>query len=65
MDADTLIEEYQNGIDAYWAGDVPDGWQDPDLVSRSPFLSGWYQASIIDTGGHLVGAGPEEYEWED
>ena len=45
-----IAEEYQNGIDDYEAGSVPAGWDDPDRVVRSPYLSGWYQASLVDNG---------------
>lgn len=47
---DTL-EEFEAGINAYYAGEVPDGWDDPNRRGNSPFLMGWFMESEVDNYG--------------
>lgn len=54
---DYVLTEYERGIDDYYAGKIPTGWEhsrwdDAELtkVARVPYLSGWYQASLSDNG---------------
>jgi hypothetical protein len=52
-----VLSEYERGVDCYWAGQIPTGWEgsrwDATAVAkaaRSPFIMGWYQASMADNG---------------
>jgi hypothetical protein len=52
---ETIVQEFQDGVDAYWAGRLPDGWGDKEERERCPFLTGWYMASQWDIDeGFLV-----------
>lgn len=43
-----VLEEFEDGIRAYYAGEVPDGWNDRERRERSPFLMGWFMESEVD-----------------
>ena len=43
---DTVQEEFTEGVEAYWSGELPEGWDDYSVRSKSPFLVGWYMASM-------------------
>jgi hypothetical protein len=49
MDEDKVTSEFSDGVDAYWSGECPEGWDDPKRRERSPYLSGWYMASMWET----------------
>ena len=46
---DTVTEEFTQGVDAYWGGEVPEGWQSQSTREQSPYLMGWYMASLWET----------------
>jgi hypothetical protein len=46
---DLIVQEFQDGVNAYWAGGVPEDWQDEDRRATSPYLQGWYMASMWET----------------
>ena len=54
----SVEDEYARGVDSYWAGDIPRGWEAADWgyhaviakAARSPYIMGWYQASLADNG---------------
>jgi hypothetical protein len=45
---DELVEEYSSGVDDYYAGVVPDHWDNEEIRNQSAYLTGWYQASMVD-----------------
>ena len=45
-----IVEEFQRGSEAYWAGEVPPGWDNVDERCQNPFLMGWYLESQADNG---------------
>lgn len=54
---DGFEETIQAGVDCYYAGQIPNGWEncawdDAAIVkaSRAPFVMGWYMASMYDNG---------------
>ena len=52
---DVITEEFQAGVNAYWSGELPDGWNSADKRAVSPYLTGWYMASVWETDeGALV-----------
>lgn len=46
---DTIAQEFNDGVNSYWAGELPDYWDHPETRARSPFLTGWYMASMWET----------------
>lgn len=46
MNLDVVEDEFTAGVNAYWSGECPDGWDNLDKRTRSPFLMGWYMASM-------------------
>lgn len=46
---DTVTKEFTDGVDAYWAGEVPDGWEDPNRRNQSPYLMGWFMSAQWET----------------
>lgn len=63
---DTVTQEFADGAEAYWSGDLPDGWDDYNVRSRSPFLTGWYMASMWETqAGWLTDAYGDPLQEED
>lgn len=53
----SVTAEYERGVDSYWAGEIPTGWEssrwDDNALAkaaRSPYIMGWYQASLADNG---------------
>lgn len=46
MDTDLIVTEYTRGVNAYWSGECPDSWSDPAKREVSPYLMGWYHASL-------------------
>lgn len=49
MDEDMVIDQFNQGVEAYWAGELPDGWDNSKRRERSPYLTGWYMASMWET----------------
>lgn len=49
MDHEKIEDSFSAGVDAYWCGDVPDGWDAPDAW-KNPYLAGWLIASHQDNG---------------
>jgi len=39
-----IVAAYNAGVDAYWAGECPDGWDAPD-ANDNPYLAGWNHAA--------------------
>lgn len=46
MELDTVEDEFSRGVNAYWSGMCPEGWDDVKRRARSPYLMGWYMASM-------------------
>lgn len=46
---DTVEDEFSKGVNAYWAGGCPEGWDKKKRRERSPYLMGWYMASMWET----------------
>lgn len=46
---DELTQQFADGVNSYWSGEVPDYWDHPETRNRSPFLQGWYMASMWET----------------
>lgn len=46
---DRFVDEFNAGVDAYWGGELPDGWNSPETRAQSPYLTGWYMASLWET----------------
>jgi hypothetical protein len=63
---DTVTEEFTQGVDAYWAGDLPENWNDPEARAVTPYLMGWYMASLWETqAGTLLDEDGEPLQDED
>ena len=66
---DTVLEEFEAGMDSYWAGETCEGWENPDTRNHSPFVAGWFMASmsevdptyLLDRDGELLF--PESGDW--
>lgn len=43
---DEVEDEFRKGVNAYWSGQVPTMWNDASMRERSPYLMGWYMASM-------------------
>lgn len=54
-----IVEEFTEGSDAYWSGEVPNGWDNAKKRMKSPFLMGWYLESQADNGMDLDLRGTE------
>lgn len=50
MPFDTIAEAFEAGVDAYYAGEVPKGWDKKSRRMTDPFLMGWYLESQADNG---------------
>lgn len=65
-DIDEVVEAFTEGVNDYWAGKVPDHWDKPALRDRSPYLQGWYMASMSEVGeGFLcteINPQPDDFE---
>lgn len=46
---DVLVRDFEAGVDAYWGGVLPDGWDKPKRRGKSPYLMGWWMASMWET----------------
>ena len=46
---DDVTAEFTRGVNDYWAGEVPDGWNDPKRRDVTPYLAGWYMASVWES----------------
>lgn len=42
---------YQEGVDAYFAGEVPEGWDHPDAL-HDPYLAGWNHSADMENNQH-------------
>lgn len=66
---DELLEDmFSAGVNAYWSGKVPKHWNKRAEREKSPFLTGWYMASMLETmPGWIVDADgdpvQEDGEW--
>lgn len=47
---DEVVEAFNQGVQDYWAGKAPKNWAAPALRDRSPYLQGWYMASMSEVG---------------
>lgn len=45
---DNIVSLFDQGADSYYAGEVPEGWDNPEVRERSPYIMGWYMASMVD-----------------
>lgn len=43
---DMVLEEFTDGVNDYWGGECPDGWDDSKRRNNTPYLMGWYMASM-------------------
>lgn len=46
---DSIQYQFNAGVEAYWAGDLPENWKSEETRATSPFLTGWYMASMWET----------------
>jgi len=44
-----ITDRFSQGVDDYYAGEVPDGWDDSEAW-KNPYLAGWLLASHEDNG---------------
>jgi hypothetical protein len=49
-----LISEFEDGVNAYWGGQEPKGWQSAKKRAESPFLTGWFWAAELEVGCNSV-----------
>lgn len=49
-----VVELFQRGSRDYWAGEVPDGWEDPAQRESSPYLQGWYLESMAEVNSEWI-----------
>lgn len=49
MFEDDVVTLFKQGTDAYWAGELPENWNHPETRAKSPYLQGWYMASMWET----------------
>ena len=45
---DDLEALFVQGCNDYWAGELPNNWNNEELRKRSPYLQGWYMASMSE-----------------
>lgn len=57
---DKLVEEFERGVDDYWSGILPEGWDAPDAM-RNPYLAGWNLAADFEHQQNFF-ATPDEVE---
>lgn len=50
-DISTMFSE---GVNAYWSGELPDNWNDNDMRVRSPYLMGWWMASMSEVSEGFI-----------
>jgi len=66
---DSVEDEFSKGVNAYWGGSVPDGWESPEKRARSPYLMGWYMASMWEVEEGFItdqfGDPIQENEWDE
>ena len=43
---DDVTAEFARGVNDYWGGEAPDGWDDEERRNQTPYLMGWYMASM-------------------
>lgn len=43
---DEVLEEFTRGVNDYWGGECPEGWNNETLRNDCPYLMGWYMASL-------------------
>ena len=55
---DDLEALFAQGVRDYWAGELPNNWNNSELRARSPYLTGWYMASMSEVD-------PDWLEWSD
>lgn len=53
-----ILEEYSRGVNDYWSGKLPEGWDAPD-ANDNPYLAGWNHAAEQENGIKFFA---EEYE---
>jgi len=46
---DLIVSEFTDGVNAYWSGECPDNWNSDEARAKSPYLQGWYMASMWET----------------
>lgn len=46
-----LVDAFMAGVESYWSGEVPDGWEEPDAW-HDPRVAGWLLASHAELGLH-------------
>ena len=46
---DVLVGEFRAGVNAYWSGELAEGWNNRETREKSPFVMGWYMASMWET----------------
>lgn len=64
--SDTITQEFADGVDAYWSGELPEGWNDYEVRCKSPYLTGWWMASVWETQpGYLRDLDGEPFQDED
>lgn len=64
---DEIVEAFSRGVNDYWSGLAPKHWDKPALRDRSPYLQGWYMASMFETaeGFLTLEDNPDEEDFED
>lgn len=50
METYDMVQDFESGVNAYFSGECPDNWNNKAMRERSPFLSGWYMASMTEVG---------------
>jgi hypothetical protein len=51
---DAMVQDFRNGVDAYWSGQLADGWDNESVRNRSPYIMGWYLASMWEVSPGYV-----------
>lgn len=49
MQFEDLADEFQRGVDDYFAGEAPEGWDGP-FAKQDPYLAGWNIAAECENG---------------
>lgn len=60
--SDIATELYRMGSEAYWGGQVPEGWDAKD-ASENPYLAGWNHAADMEHQQNWFTACHHEFDY--
>lgn len=63
---DVVAIEFIHGVNDYWGGELPENWNNEKARAESPYLAGWYMASLWEVEpGRLLDADGAPLQDED